>query len=475
MSAAFVPAPAACPFAYLHRLSWRNRRCPAANASLAGASTNPDHLARHPKNGRIVRSVAVRPRSGGNGTLWYTMSSLISALQASRSFAQPAARNVSTTSIELRAERVWIWGFCMPARFALLALKRSVLMRWRSNRLWGVSVMAGPWWWAACAADVVVSDAARRTDVKNEPLTASVRELSELPFEPLHVSGRDAGYSARVGNVSAWVFGDTFSTTTPPDGSSLSSTWSWTQDLSAEDGAIGPFMQPPDTTDPADPSGAPAQFLPYDPAGYEIAFNLLHACRPGYEALGPECPCDAADDRCGDRFALWPGPVITYRDAAGGERALVLYTELFVHAGSAYDYTIRGTSIARWDDPRQPAVRSAVPVFGPDDAHPTAGAVRFTVGGTEYLYAYACQPKPDDLVANCSVARAPFLRAPNDPLGSILNRADWRFYTGGDLDSDSSWNVSAANASDLSSSAVAEDASSRGSGARVFRVGFRFA
>jgi hypothetical protein len=33
VSAAFVPAPATCAFAYLHQRSWRNRRCLAAAAS----------------------------------------------------------------------------------------------------------------------------------------------------------------------------------------------------------------------------------------------------------------------------------------------------------------------------------------------------------------------------------------------------------------------------------------------------------
>jgi hypothetical protein len=276
------------------------------------------------------------------------------------------------------------------------------------------------------------------------PLTATVRELPELPFEALGVTGRDAGYSARFGDVSAWVFGDTFSRKAPPDGSVLSSTWSWTRDWSAADGAIAPFEQSPDPADPADPSGAAKQLIPYDAAGYERAFNMLHACPAG--TSGPKCPCPAADDRCGDRFALWPGPVITYRDNANATRGLVLYTELIVHPVDTFSYTIRGTSIARWDDPRQPVVRTFPTIFGAEDPQMTAGAVQFTSAATEYLYVYACEPHAGTLQATCRVGRAPFLRGCGaDVLASILRRADWKFFTGGDPDAVENWSATAAD------------------------------
>jgi hypothetical protein len=141
--------------------------------------------------------------------------------------------------------------------------------------------------------------------------------------------------------------------------------------------------------------------LPYDPAGYERAYNAYHACEPGTEHQGEACPCAAADDECGDRFALWPGPVIAYEDNAGIERGLLLYTELYVHPGD-FRYTIRGTSIARWDDPRRPARRTAIALFGPDDPSMFAGA--------------------------------------------IMDRASWLFYIGGDPNAATSWDASPARA-----------------------------
>jgi hypothetical protein len=292
---------------------------------------------------------------------------------------------------------------------------------------------------ASCASDanpVEVANAAA-------PLSASVRELPELSFESLGISGRDAGYSARFGGVSAWVFGDTFSKKAPTDGSVLSSTWSWTRDRSASDGEIGPFEQSPDPRDASDPSGAAKQLIPYDSAGYELAFNVYHACPAG--TSGRSCPCPAADDKCGDRFALWPGPVIAYRDNTNRSRALMPYTELFVHPNDSYDYTIRGTSIARWNDPRQPVERTATALFTQDDPNMTAAAIQYTAAGIDYLYVYACAPTPNTLNADCKLGRAPFLRGCGaDPLGSILSRSEWRFYTGGDPDLASSWDASAA-------------------------------
>jgi hypothetical protein len=292
----------------------------------------------------------------------------------------------------------------------------------------------------SCTNDV--SEPALAPDFVVAPLTATVRELPELPFERLGVTGRDAGYSARFGDVSAWVFGDTFSRKPPSDGSVLSSTWSWTSDFSATDGSIEPFEQSPDPRDPTDPNGAAKQLIPYDSAGYELAFNTLHACPAG--TSGPQCPCPATDDQCGDRFALWPGPVVTYRDNANATRALVLYMELIVHPAGTLNYTIRGTSIARWDDPRQPVVRTFPTIFGGDDPQMTAGAIRYTAAGIEYLYIYACDPQPNSLDAKCKVARAPFLRGCDvDVLGSILRREDWRFFTGGDPDTASNWSATA--------------------------------
>jgi hypothetical protein len=287
--------------------------------------------------------------------------------------------------------------------------------------------------WASCASEA----APVAPHLVPAPLTATARELSQLPFEALGVTGRDAGYSAKVGRLSVWVFGDTFSTKRTPDNSFLSSTWSWTRDTSAADGTIGPFEQSPDPNAPNDPQGAAKQLIPYDSAGLELAFNAFHQC--DQNTSGPGCPCAADDDQCGDRFALWPGPVIAYRDNANVQRALLFYSELYVHPGD-YDYTIRGTSIARWDDPRQPVTRAFPTVFSSSDPTMTAAAIKFTSGGIEYLYAYACTPRPGTLNADCVLGRAPFVRTRGaDALSAILDRAQWKFYAGPDPQAASSW------------------------------------
>jgi hypothetical protein len=287
------------------------------------------------------------------------------------------------------------------------------------------------------------------TALSVQALSGDDTALSDLDFAALHVSGRDAGYSAHFANVSAWVFGDTFTSKPPADGSTLSSTWSWTGDTQAADG-IGPFQQPPDPNDPSDPGGAPAQLIPYDAAGYENAFNVYHACS---DTASP-CACPAADDQCGDRFALWPGPVVPYKDTAGAERAVLAYMELIVHRGEL-QYTPRGSSFARWDDPTKPSVRTEPPVFDASDVKPTAAALKYTAwDGTkwrEFLYAYACTTAT--FPASCSLARAPFEKT-GDALASIVNRSAWRFYQGGNPNAASSWTASASSAASVLSAST---------------------
>lgn len=280
---------------------------------------------------------------------------------------------------------------------------------------------------AGCAFDTADAAPAPVVAAATAALSATKDELAPLDWSPFQITGRDAGYSARFGKVSAWVFGDTFNGIPTADGSILSNTWSWTTDTSANDG-IGPFKQATDA------SGAPQPLLPYDPAGYENAYNALHRCPD------EDCKC-AAGTECGDRFALWPGPVVAYTDNARAERALVLYTELFVGKGD-YNYRVRGTSIARWNDPRKHADRTGTAIFGPDDPNMNAGAIKYTAAGVEYLYVYSCVPN-SELRADCRVGRAPFLRGSGvDALGAILDRSRWRFFAGGDPDSDSSWDAS---------------------------------
>ncbi len=82
----------------------------------------------------------------------------------------------------------------------------------------------------------------------------------------------------------------------------------------------------------------------------------------------------------------------------------------------------------------------AVTTFGASDPAMTAAAIKFTVRGIEYLYVYACSPRPGTLNADCRVGRAPFVRKRgSDALSAILDRAQWRFFAGPDPNSAASW------------------------------------
>ena len=228
------------------------------------------------------------------------------------------------------------------------------------------------------------------------PIAAGATQLSSLPAPAngARIVGRDAGYSARFQGKSAWIYGDTFTGPAPRDGMILTNTWSWTADTDASDG-IGPFAQS------VDADGVPVQVVPYDAQGYEYAFNAFHKCTQDDHA-GTCLACGAKDSQCGSRVALWPGPVVAYSDASGVERALILYEKLIIPFDGKQPRRV-GTSVARWDDPTQPALRAAGELFPATDPGLTAGAVSAVdpADGKRYLYAYGCD-----------VARSAFAVAP---------------------------------------------------------------
>ncbi|WP_437689730.1 hypothetical protein [Sorangium sp. So ce176] len=83
-----------------------------------------------------------------------------------------------------------------------------------------------------------------------EAAVRAARDLGPLAFDPV-IRGRDGGYSARWGDSSVWVFGDTTLETPGEDGSSWrSSTFCATDELDASDGLSS-------LTEPLDAAGAP--------------------------------------------------------------------------------------------------------------------------------------------------------------------------------------------------------------------------
>src|SRR6185295_13879904 len=151
-----------------------------------------------------------------------------------------------------------------------------------------------------------------------------VRELGPLKFRRT-ISGRDVGYSARFGDRSVWVFGDTILNSRAADGSRWrSSTWCWTSDFDARNGLS--------FNEPVDQRGAPGEFLPFTEE--ESAHNANH----NREAL--------PDDQR-SRWALWPGPVVADLKT---RKAYVFYSKVISRVGP-WAFKNVGRSIAVWDEP----------------------------------------------------------------------------------------------------------------------------
>jgi hypothetical protein len=236
-----------------------------------------------------------------------------------------------------------------------------------------------------------------------EAAVRAVRDLGALEFAP-SIRGRDGGYSARWGERSVWVFGDTMLEISGEDLSGWrSSTFCATDDLDASDGLSS-------LTEPLDAAGKPGEFLPFTEE--ELAFNLAH--------FGPptEQPCR---EDCGVRYALWPGPIVV--DEATG-RALVFYNKVTAQP-ETFSLVVLGSSIAVWDSLDAPPVRPEVRpdaadptlLFGADEPSLTSAAL--VREGMLYAYACACSGR----TCPCVIARA--------ALADATERGAWRFFSDG--------------------------------------------
>lgn len=230
------------------------------------------------------------------------------------------------------------------------------------------------------------------------PVTIQVsREIAILPFAP-SIKGRDGGFSTKIGERSAWVFGDTILAAPAVDGLSWrSSTFATTTDLDASDGITG-------LDEPLDANGAPGEFLPFTAA--EAAYNEAHR--------GDAC---SAGSDCGARFALWPGPLVTM-----GTSTVLFYAKIDARPGD-FNFKGIGSGVATWDG-QSPPVRAVVDasaadphvLFADDPFHEVAGALLVN----DLVYAYFC--RLDFVVHVCRIGRAPFT--------SVAQPNAWSFYDG---------------------------------------------
>ena len=232
----------------------------------------------------------------------------------------------------------------------------------------------------------------------------STQELGALRWDPA-VAGRDGGYSARVGERTLWVFGDTGGRTPPGHHGFANNTACVTPDRDARDGLF-PMVEV------------------LDPDGYLLEFLPLTADEAAYEAEHGD------PARCGDAcegIALWPGPAVHDPER---DRVLVFYAKLYQRPGYL-DVDVVGTSLAVWDDALTGLATR--PEVAPGSDEPT---LLFRPGELELasaalveddtLLAYACDGDGFDRL--CRLARA--------PLADPLRRAAWEFHADGAWSSD---------------------------------------
>ncbi len=211
----------------------------------------------------------------------------------------------------------------------------------------------------------------------------SLRDIGIVPVPPDH-AGRDAGFSGMLHGRSVWVFNDTFLPRPASDGLQWrSSSWSWTQDATSEDG-IGPFHHA------LDEDGLAIQVLPH--TGEEAAYNLAHVC--GERAWGT--------DGCGSRRTPWPHSMVVDRD---GKTGVIYYNNMQTGPRDGWDFRVISGSVATWNDPELPAERVEPALFSVEEPDWGSAAVRVD----EDIYVYACEfngsSKP------CLLARVPFRSA----------------------------------------------------------------
>jgi hypothetical protein len=228
----------------------------------------------------------------------------------------------------------------------------------------------------------------------------SVTDLGPLPTNP-DILGRDGGYSALFQGYSVWLYGDTFLAQPNAGGFTLiSDSWSYTSDLSAQDGITG-FREPLDS------AGAPTMILPETSA--EQAFNAAHN--------GPNC-----QQPCGARWALWPASVVV--DPATNQ-ALIFYMLVSAAPGN-FNFQSVGYSVASWQSlqqqPQRPTINPPVVPAHPDllfsQNEPPFGSASLITGGM--LYVYGCGNPGNGFDKGCRLGKV----APDN----VLNRSAWSFY-----------------------------------------------
>lgn len=231
----------------------------------------------------------------------------------------------------------------------------------------------------------------------------STTDLGTIPTNP-DILGRDGAFSTLFQGYSVWVYGDTFLAEANADGRTLiSDSWSYTLNLSAQDGISG-FQERLDS------AGAPEMILPETAAEY--AFNQSHNGNP----------CQVQP--CGARWALWPSTIL--RNTASNQ-ALVFYMVVYALPGS-FNFQGAGSSVATWQDfsqqPQRPTFNPPIVADHPDlmfdQNQPSFGSAAFISDGT--LYIYGCGIPSNSSDKGCRLAKT-------DP-GSVLDLSAWRFYAG---------------------------------------------
>jgi len=210
--------------------------------------------------------------------------------------------------------------------------------------------------------------------------SAVMTDLGALS-KPAVVTARDGGAAALVGGRMLWTFGDSLMTITGADGFTYrSATAAW--------GAPGAVA----LTEGLDATGAPFQLLPY--SADEATYN---------RANGPM-----------ERFALWPGSVISAPDGGG---AWIFYQRLMVHPG-ALNYEPLDIGLARLATLSTVAARDPSPLFAaPTPAYALGGVVD---GG--FIHLYGCDAVPGQLDSICRVVRA--------AVDSAADAAAWQAWDG---------------------------------------------
>lgn len=233
----------------------------------------------------------------------------------------------------------------------------------------------------------------------------SVREVGVIESGP-SITMQDCGYSARIGDRTVWVFGDSFlDTPNEDDQRVLSNSWSYTYDMDAGDGLAG-FKHCVDAV------GAPTSLIPL--TSEETAYNEGHAAE------------NCMEEPCGTRWAIWPGAIIDHPDE---DVAYVFYHKFLIEAGQM-NFRHIGDSIAVWKDLSGPAERREFDLI---DDHPTLlfpcdgsamgdgfGSAAVLVG--RVVYVYGCEFSAETATNPCTVARV--------PVGHLLEREKWKYYDG---------------------------------------------